>query len=341
MKGRTAIAVAVLGATWAGALTARMIYPEILPMLNMLTIVFYLIIAVTVIAIMRNLIGLVTYGVFGPAIISIGLNRIGNLYWGVIAVLAVLCVGILMRYALEPLKLQMTHRLAIVVTTISFTIGVVTLVATKTGNVALSYIDFLPILISSWIAERFVRDRLESGIRISLERLAYTLIAVFASFLLLRVDSIVDFFIHTPETWVLPIAVNLLLGSSVRIRLTERMRFKRIAKQSRGGRDYSRVLTLNLRNQDFIEKYNPRRVYDDITKLTLKESLRKAEVPVPKVLATFSSTEDVKNLEQVLSQLPKDEGFAVKPNNGFGGRGILVIRRWDAKSLEKVDGTRI
>lgn len=341
MRRRSAIAAAVLGVTWAGILFARMIYPEILPTLDVLTIVFYLMIAVTLIAVVRNLIGLITYGVFGPAIISIGLNRIESLYWGLLAIFVVLCVGILLRFALEPLKLQMSHRLAIVVTAVSFTIGALMLIAEKTGNVALSFVDFLPILISSWIVERFVKDELESGIKISLGRLANTIFAVLISFLLLRVESIVEFFIYTPEMWILPVAVNLLLGSWVRIRLTERLRFGRIARQSNGGKDYSRVLTIAKRNRDFIEKYNPRQVLQDIMKLSIKEALQKASVPVPKLLATFSSMEDVRNLREIISKLPKEGGFAVKPDNGFQGKGILVIRRWDEQGFEKSDGTRI
>ena len=341
MRSKTAIAIAVLAAAWVGAITARLIYPEILPVLDVLTIVFYLMIAVTLIAVMRNMIGLVTYGVFGPAIISIGLNRIGSLYWGLIAVAAVLGVGILMRFALEPLKLQMTHRLAIVVTTLSFTIGVIALVAAKTGNVSLSYIDFIPILISSWIAERFVRDRQESGVGVSLQRLANTLVAVVVSFLLLSWHPIVDSFIHTPELWIVPIAVNLLLGSSVRIRLSERLRFKGIAEPSSSWGDYSKILTLNLRGMDYIEKYNPRAVYQSITKLSMKNLLSKLGLPVPAVFATFSSIEDVRNLERVLDRLPKDRGFALKPDNGFGGRGILVVKRWDTQGFEKTDGSRI
>lgn len=145
LRRRTAIALMVLGAACAGALLARMVYPEILPTLDMLTIVFYLTIAVTLMAVIRNLIGLI---------------------------------------------IQMTHRLAIVVTAISFTIGGITLVAAKTTNAALSYIDFLPILISSCIAERFVRDRLKSGIKTTFERLANTLLVVLAIFLLLSEESI-------------------------------------------------------------------------------------------------------------------------------------------------------
>lgn len=333
------MALVILCATIVGALVARLVYPELLPVLDALTIIFYLIIAVTVIAVLRNFVGLITYGVFGPSIISIGLNRIGSLVWGLIAVFAVLAVGILMRLALEPLKLQMTHRLALVVIAIAFTMGAITLVGAGIGNAAFSYVDFLPILITSWIAERFIKDRLESGSTMCYKRLTYTMIAVLASYLLISERAIVDAFIYAPEMWILPVAINMLVGSSVHLRLTERFRFKRLKEGGNpGGGGFSRILTINVRNRDFVEKYNPRETHPNITKLSVKAALKEANVPVPETIATLESFRDLERLEEILSKTPKNKGFVVKPNSGFGGRGILVIKGRDNGFVRRSDG---
>lgn len=331
----------ILAATILGALVTRMIYPEMLPILDTLAIIFYLIIAVTVIAVLRNFVGLTTYGVFGPAVISISLSRIGSLGWGLVAVFAVLGVGILMRFALEPLKLQMTHRLALVVTAVAFAFGAIVLVGARIGNVTFSYVEFLPIIITSWIAERFVRDRLESTCAICLQRLAYTIVAVLVSYVLISYEAVVRLFIYTPEMWILPIAINILIGSSVRVRLMERLRFKTLSGVNRGGRKYAGILTMNVRNRDFIERYNPRETHLDVTKLSVKGMLRGAGVPVPMTLATFDALEDLGNLQGTLSEIPEGEGFVAKPNDSFGGRGILVVKRRMGDVLEKADGTHI
>jgi len=328
----------ILGAACSMALIARLMFPEILPVLDAMRIIFYVILAVTTIAILRNVVGLITYGLFGPAIISLGLTRIGDIYWGLIAFFSILGIGIVVRFILEPLKLQMTHRMALVVIIVASTMGFLIFIGTNTGNTPLTYAELLPILISSWIAERFVRDRSESGWKVSFQRLAYTLIAVLASFLLISEPSIINYFIYTPEVWVLPVALNILIGAKVRVRFSELLRFRKLAKSNPNGGSYSQVLTVNLRNRDYIEKYNPKKFYPKISKLGVKETLKKTGIPVPKTLATIENLSELKNLEKILANMPNDEGFVVKPNNSFGGRGILVIKHGDEHTFEKPDG---
>jgi alpha-L-glutamate ligase-like protein len=125
------------------------------------------------------------------------------------------------------------------------------------------------------------------------------------------------------------------------MRLTERLRFKALSGADGGGRKYAGVLTMNVRNRDFIEKYNPRETHLDVTKLTVKEMLRGAGVPVPTTLATFDALGDLGNLQGAISEIPEGEGFVAKPNDSFGGRGILVIKRRKEDVLEKADGSRI
>jgi len=338
MNKKAASSLIILGAACSISVFARLMFPEILPVLGAMRIIFYLILAVTIIAILRNVVGLITYGVFGPAIISLGLTRIGDIYWGLIAFFAILGIGIIARFILEPLKLQMTHRMAIVVIVVASAMGFLIFIGSSTENVPLTYADFLPILISSWIAERFMRDRGESGWKVSFQRLAYTLIAVLASFLLISEPAIMNYFIYTPEMWILAVAFNILIGAKVRVRFSELFRFRKMVKSNPDGGGYSQVLTVNLRNRDYIEKYNPRKLYSKISKLGVKETFQKAGIPVPKTLATFENFSDLKNLEKILASAPKEKGFVIKPNNSFGGRGILVIKRRDGLTFEKADG---
>jgi len=328
----------MLGSACLIAFTARLVFPEILPVLDGMRIIFYVVLAVTIIAILRNVVGLITYGVFGPAIISLGLTRIGDIYFGLIAFFLILAVGIAAVFILKPLKLQMSHRMAIIVIVVSSTMGFLTFMGSSIGIVSLTYVDLLPILISSWIAERFVRDHSESGWKASFKRLAYTLVAVLATFLLISDKSVMDYFIHTPEMWIVPVALNILIGAKVRVRLSEMFRFRKLAKDNPHGGGYSQVLTVNLRNRDFIEKYNLRKHFPKITKLGVKETLQKAGIPVPRTLATVANFSDLRNLDKILVDISKERGFVIKPNNSFGGRGILVIKHGDGHVCETTNG---
>ncbi len=79
---------------------------------------------------------------------------------------------------------------------------------------------------------------------------------------------------------------------------------------------------MNSRNLKFIRPYNlkrAKRLADD--KLLSKKILRKNNIAVPKLIALIKTREDLENFDW--QSLP--DSFALKPNRGFGGEGILVV----------------
>lgn len=83
-----------------------------------------------------------------------------------------------------------------------------------------------------------------------------------------------------------------------------------------------KILGMNSRNLNFIRSCNSRsakRLADD--KIMSKRALGKGEIAVPKLIAKIASTEALDKFDW--TTLPG--GFALKPNRGFGGEGILVV----------------
>ena len=83
-----------------------------------------------------------------------------------------------------------------------------------------------------------------------------------------------------------------------------------------------KLLGMNARNLEYIRPYNrkkAKRLADD--KILSKRILKKAEIPVSKLIAKIKSVEELENFNW--SQLPSS--FALKPNRGFGGGGILIV----------------
>ena len=79
---------------------------------------------------------------------------------------------------------------------------------------------------------------------------------------------------------------------------------------------------MNSRNLDYIRPYNRKRakkLADD--KILSKRMLKKGGIPVPKLLAKIKSVEELEDFDW--SSLPST--FALKPNRGFGGGGIMVV----------------
>ena len=79
---------------------------------------------------------------------------------------------------------------------------------------------------------------------------------------------------------------------------------------------------MNSRNLEFIRPYNLKKakcLADD--KIFSKRILKKGGIPVPKLIAKIANLEQLEQFNW--SSLPSS--FALKPNRGFGGEGILVV----------------
>jgi len=88
-------------------------------------------------------------------------------------------------------------------------------------------------------------------------------------------------------------------------------------------------LGMNARNYLYIRPYNkkgPKRRADD--KLLTKKKLLKNGISTPDLIAAYISEEQVRNI--VWSDLPKS--FVIKPARGYGGSGIVLIKKWDGET---------
>ncbi|PIP28013.1 MAG: hypothetical protein COX29_03395 [Candidatus Moranbacteria bacterium CG23_combo_of_CG06-09_8_20_14_all_35_22] len=82
------------------------------------------------------------------------------------------------------------------------------------------------------------------------------------------------------------------------------------------------ILGMNCRNLEYIRPFNrsrAKKLADN--KLLSKKILKKNNISVPKLLAKISNLQELESFDW--QSLP--ESFALKPNRGFGGEGILVV----------------
>jgi len=92
----------------------------------------------------------------------------------------------------------------------------------------------------------------------------------------------------------------------------------RITKLKKAG-----LLGLNCRNGDFILQYNNRRFYplvDD--KVLCKERLLSQKLPVPELIGVIRLMHQTSHINDILGDVTE---FVIKPANGSGGDGIMVI----------------
>lgn len=85
----------------------------------------------------------------------------------------------------------------------------------------------------------------------------------------------------------------------------------------------SGVLGLNERNCDFIMRFNPRRFYPRVDdKALTKELALEAGMAVPDLYGVITNQGEVSTFGEIVKDL---ESFVVKPAQGSGGDGILVV----------------
>jgi alpha-L-glutamate ligase-like protein len=85
----------------------------------------------------------------------------------------------------------------------------------------------------------------------------------------------------------------------------------------------NQILGLNARTQLFMRYNKPKAKKYANSKLATKRVLRTAGVPVPEIYVKFVGPEKVMGFDW--SSLP--DSFALKPNKGLGGAGIIVVKK--------------
>lgn len=96
------------------------------------------------------------------------------------------------------------------------------------------------------------------------------------------------------------------------------------------------VLGLNERNTDFIMRLNPRRLYPRVDdKVITKNLALKAGMAVPELYGVISNQGETNEFSDIVAER---ESFVVKPAQGSGGDGILVVT---GRSHRKRDSFRL
>jgi alpha-L-glutamate ligase-like protein len=84
------------------------------------------------------------------------------------------------------------------------------------------------------------------------------------------------------------------------------------------------ILGMNQRNADFIQRYNPRCYFPLVdNKLKTKALAQEQGIAVPELLAVITIEHQISQLAEILAP---HTSFVVKPAQGSGGDGIIVIK---------------
>jgi len=99
------------------------------------------------------------------------------------------------------------------------------------------------------------------------------------------------------------------------------------------------IMGINRRNADYVLKYNERRLYplvDD--KIITKQKALAANVSVPPLYGVIETERQIK---QLTTALEPHQDFVIKPAQGAGGDGILVIGGKLGQDYKTTSGKRV
>ena len=99
------------------------------------------------------------------------------------------------------------------------------------------------------------------------------------------------------------------------------------------------IMGMNRRNISYISRYNPRHRYPFVdNKLKTKVVAQKARLRVPDLLHVVETQHEIESIEGRIKDLAE---FVIKPAQGSGGKGILVIVGRDGDQYVNSSGARL
>lgn len=182
--------------------------------------------------IIRNVIGLQTFGTFMPVLIALSFRET-QLLWGCVLFTVVVTLGLMLRFALERLKLLMVPRLAAVLTMVILLMMIISIVTNHFGIESGLSIALFPMVIITMTIERMSIVWDERGAGEAVNQALGSLFSAALAYLLMSNAYMSHLFTVFPELLLVLLSGLLLLGRYTGYRLLELRRFKALAEPTK------------------------------------------------------------------------------------------------------------
>lgn len=199
---------------------------------NMVKSLLLIPVGALVVAFCRVVIGVPTFGTFTPILLALAFREV-SLGAGFAALFSVVFIGWGIRKGLDTLKILVIPRLAIILTMVVICVLSFMVVGLHLNYPKMLFISLFPIVIMTWMIERFSVLEIEDGTK---SALITTLGSVAVSGINYYVFSILWLRKHLfifPETLLIVIALLLILGRYTGMRVTELWRFRDFLKKKK------------------------------------------------------------------------------------------------------------
>ncbi len=182
-----------------------------------------------VVAFFRSVIGIQTLGTFTPILLALAFREI-SLTIGLLCLFIMITLGWAVRTLLDRLKILVIPRLSILVTMVIIMTLSFMIVGFHLGQQRMLYISFFPMVIMTWIIERFSILQIEDGTKEALKVSLGTMVVAVAAYYVMGLYVLRTYLFAFPELLLIIMALLLLLGRYTGIRVIELWRFREFNK---------------------------------------------------------------------------------------------------------------
>jgi len=203
---------------------------EGLPFETIILILMLPIIA-TFIAFLRQVVGVKAFGIYTPLIVTFAFLATNGIKYGIVIFVAVIFVGMLMRFVLRPFRLLYLPRVAIMLTVVAVLILAMLAVGGNMRRTGLASVSIFPILIMITIVEKFVAVQIEKGNKAALRLALETLIISILGYFIASSQTLIRFIAAYPWAILFTIPLNVIFGRWTGLRISEYLRFKEVIKK--------------------------------------------------------------------------------------------------------------
>ena len=195
--------------------------------LNTIFLILMLPIIATIMAFARQIIGIKAFGIYIPSIIALSFVAIG-LKYGLIIFLVIIFTGTLARVIARKLKVLYLPRMAIVLTIVSLCIFLLFFIGTVFEQTGLISVSIFPILIMTFMTEKFIAAQVEQGTKNAIILSVETLILSILCYFVANWKDLQILILGYPELILLTILINILIGRWTGLRILEYFRFRKL-----------------------------------------------------------------------------------------------------------------
>ena len=192
--------------------------------LQAINLILVLPVIACIVVIFRSVIGIETFGTFAPVIVSLAFLMTG-LAWGVVIFCVIVGLGVLLRSALQWVRIQLVARLAVLIALVSVIMAGLTVAGAYLGIGALLNVSIFPMVIMSNVIENFTTTQIELGTREAVRLTRNTLLVCSACYVAIEGFALQSIVLSYPEVLIGVVALEIAIGKWRGLRLLEYLRF--------------------------------------------------------------------------------------------------------------------